>query len=413
MAAALTAVALVAAACSSGNSSSSTTTPAFKGSPVVIGQIVPLTGAALVLPQAGEAMTAAINYYNSMGGLQGHKLVLDQCDSQDSATVEAQCAQKLVNDHAVADIGGDTNFNVAAAQATLSAAGIPRIGMVVGSTTEYATKTDYAVDPGIILALAGLLVDLVRHGCTTPSLVTVQGPTSAELPALVGPIVTEAGGTLKNLVLVPGTATDYSTYVTATTANGSCGGAIALGTSQANAFIQAYKSVGATFKQSFTSGTYSSADLKKLPASVMTSAYYTFGVPFPDDPKVTGMSNVQKVLSGGGSKLTLATTEGQAVIPVLAMHAFMVAAGTIKGDITSASVNTAMASATDIPMWGVVPNWSPGKFITVGGPFGAIFTNVSNPLLWDEGWNGSHGTNNGTYNILAEIPGSGVSASST
>ena len=120
IAAALIAVAITAAACSSGTSSTSTTTtPKFKGAPIVVGQILPLTGAALTLPQLGASMKAAVNYYNSIGGLQGHKLVLDQCDSQDSADVEAQCAQQLVNDHTVAEIGGVASYNVTAVQSTL------------------------------------------------------------------------------------------------------------------------------------------------------------------------------------------------------------------------------------------------------------------------------------------------------
>jgi ABC-type branched-subunit amino acid transport system substrate-binding protein len=88
-AAALLALALTAAACSSGSSSSSPTTGSkLTGSPIVIGQILPMTGAALQLPQMNETLVAAVNYYNAHGGLFGHPLKVDLCDSQDSATSE-------------------------------------------------------------------------------------------------------------------------------------------------------------------------------------------------------------------------------------------------------------------------------------------------------------------------------------
>ena len=406
VAAALTALALIAAACSSNSSTPSTTQPTFTGANVVVGQIIPLTGAALQLTQSGEAMKAAVNYYNSQGGLQGHKLVLDQCDTQDSATVEAQCAQKLVNDHAVADIGGDTNFNVTAVQPTLTAASIARIGLLMGSVTEYTAKTNYAIEPGMILMLGGMLTQLIRHGCKTMNMVTVDSPSAGQLKALLGPIATQAGGTLVNVILVPGTATDYTQYVTSAGSGGACGAGIALGSDQANAFTASYNQVKPSYKLSYSSGTYSSTDLSKL-GTAATTAVFTYGVPGADDPKVPGLSNVMNILKGGGSSITASTAQGQAIIPVMAMHAFMVEASAIKGDITAASVNSAMAAATNIPMWGVTPPWSPGKFVAVGGPFGAVFANVSNPMLWDEQWNKTW-TSNGQFNILADVPGSGV-----
>ena len=82
---------MVATACSSGASSTSTTPlPKFTGNPVAIGQIVPLTGPGLQLTQLGQAVTAAVAYYNSTGGLQGHKIILDQCDSQGTLPAETQ-----------------------------------------------------------------------------------------------------------------------------------------------------------------------------------------------------------------------------------------------------------------------------------------------------------------------------------
>ena len=380
---------------------------------MVIGQIIPITGAALQLGQQAQADTAAVNYYNQQGGINGHKIVLDQCDSQDSASVESQCAQKIVNDKAIATLADSINFAPDAVLATMSAAGIPAVGLLESSPGEYMSKDMFPIDPGMILMLAGMIAVLIKHGCTNPSLVTVDTPTAPQLPSLIGPIAQTAGGKLGNLVLIPGTATDYSQYVTATSANGSCGGALAVGTAQAAAFIVAANSLGSKAVYSASSGTFGSTDLKKLPQAIVTKMHYTYGEPFGDDPAVPGLANVAKVWKEGGSNITPASAQGAAVIPPVAMHAIIVAAKGITGDITAASFTAALKAAKNIDMWGVVPAWNPGSPVAVAGPFAPLFgVNITNPMLWDEGWNGTHGTSTGEYNILALVPGSGVSASS-
>ena len=380
----------------------------------MIGQIVPLTGAALQLTQSGAAMVASVKYFNDHGGLFGHPLKLDQCDSKDLASAEAQCAQQLVNDKAVAEIGGDLNFNTDAAQAALSAASIPRIGLLRGSVTEYAAKTNYDFTPGIILGVAALAVDVVRQGCKTVSMVTVDTPTASQLKALIAPIVTQAGGTFTNVVLVPGTATDYTQYIQAAQASNTCGTAVALGTAQANAFMQAFNQVKPNLKLSLPSATYASTDLAKLGAAAK-AAGYTYGMPGADDPGVPGLKNAVNILVQGGSGLTAASTEGNALMAVLGMQAFMQAMNQYKGSlastssITGADVIAAMNAASNLNLWGIVPAWTPSKLVSAGPVFGPIFANISNPYEYDSHWNG-HYSNSGTFNILADVPGSPAAA---
>ena len=405
MAAALVAVALMAAACSSGGSSSSTTTtPHFTGNPVTIGQIIPLTGAALTLTQQGEGLAAAVKYYNDHGGLQGHKINLVQCDTKDDPNVEAQCAQTLVSDGAVADIAGDASFNPTAVVSTLTAASIPRIGLLSGSTTEYASKISYDLTPGSILLLGGMVVQLIKHGCTKVSMITVDAPSASALPALLNPFATAAGGKIVNFIFVPGTATDYTQYLTEAEANGACGAAFAVGTTQAAALAGVANQIKPNLAYSAASASYSTTDLLKL-GDWAKAARYVNPTPFADDPAVPGTSNVLNILKEGGSGLTAKTANGAALIAVLAMRSFMVAAGTIKGPITGSSVITAMNTVQNINLWGVVPNWTPSKIIPGGPTFGAIFANVSNPMLWDEGFNGTHGTSEGQFNIMRYLPG--------
>ncbi len=70
LSAGLASVALVAAACGSSSATNSTTTPTAKaptGTPIVVGQIYPATGANLALPEAGNSLKASIAGLNNFG----------------------------------------------------------------------------------------------------------------------------------------------------------------------------------------------------------------------------------------------------------------------------------------------------------------------------------------------------------
>jgi ABC-type branched-subunit amino acid transport system substrate-binding protein len=404
--AAITAIALLAAACGSSSSGTSTTTssgPKLSGAPIVVGQIVPLTGAALQLPQLAAGTAAAVKYYNNHGGIQGHPIKLVQCDTKDDPNTEVQCAQTMVADHAVATIGDTIAYNPAAVQSTLTAAGIPRIGILTTAVPEYQASTNYAVDGGAILALGAMVVELIKSGHTKVTMVTSDTPAASQLTSLLDPIAKAAGGDLVNLVLIPGTATDYTQFWTQAAANGATGAALALPAAQALAMVKVYNQIQPKLVTSTSSGVFSSQDLSKLkPWS--TSAEFSAGVPGADDPSVKGLSNVNTILQQGGSGLTPTTTEGDPIITVLAMHALVTVADGIKGAVTAKSVNAAMQAAKDINMWGVVPAWSPGVHVNVGS-LNSFFNNVSNPYFWTIGYNGSHFTNKGQFDMVKYMPG--------
>ena len=79
----LAAVGLLAAACGSSSASrgSSSTTKPATGSPIAVGQILPMTGANLALPEVGNSLAASVTALNNAGGINGHPLKLIQCDS--------------------------------------------------------------------------------------------------------------------------------------------------------------------------------------------------------------------------------------------------------------------------------------------------------------------------------------------
>jgi hypothetical protein len=139
-------------------------------------------------------------------------------------------------------------------------------------------------------------------------------------------------------------------------------------------------------------------------------AAYTYGVPGANDPGVPGLKNVANILAGGGSSITPITLEGNGTLALLGMVAFMQAMQQYKPmlasttTISNTDVISAMNSAKNINLWGIVPNWTPSQSISLGPTFGSFFENVSNPYEYNSHWSG-HFTNSGTFNIAKYIPG--------
>jgi ABC-type branched-subunit amino acid transport system substrate-binding protein len=56
-------------------------------------------------PEGSTAMQAAIDYYNSTGGLDGHKIKLTICNDDGTPSVAGTCARQAVSGHDVAVLG--------------------------------------------------------------------------------------------------------------------------------------------------------------------------------------------------------------------------------------------------------------------------------------------------------------------
>jgi branched-chain amino acid transport system substrate-binding protein len=101
------------------------------GSPVHVGWINAQGGQAINVPDFTKEADAAVNYINShLGGLQGHKLVLEKCfDRGDGASVPA-CINKFVQKGVVAIVEGTLTAESAGVPIAVKA-GIPWVGDIL------------------------------------------------------------------------------------------------------------------------------------------------------------------------------------------------------------------------------------------------------------------------------------------
>jgi branched-chain amino acid transport system substrate-binding protein len=102
-------VMLLLAACgSTGNSAqnvssaTSTSDSSASGSPILIGGAAPLHSPIYTEPTVQTGLQAAVDAVNASGGVNGHPLKLDFCDTQYTADGELECARQFISDKVAA-----------------------------------------------------------------------------------------------------------------------------------------------------------------------------------------------------------------------------------------------------------------------------------------------------------------------
>jgi branched-chain amino acid transport system substrate-binding protein len=179
-AAALAVVLTTAAACSSsgkstntggGGSSGSTGSggtsggAAANGSPITIGGVFPIASSVLSEPDRRGGFTAAIDDLNAHGGIDGHPLKLDFCDTQFAANQEIACMRKMVSDKVTAVL----NPNIIQDQSGkgylfTSDAKIPVIGGEGLTPVEFKTAGVFPIGSGIPGWATGQVAQVIKAG---------------------------------------------------------------------------------------------------------------------------------------------------------------------------------------------------------------------------------------------------------
>jgi len=145
----LCAVALIAAACSSTNGNNSGSAAGIPAGPITVGGIYPLSGPYAAYGKSEEAGTAGlIDYLNSKGGIDGHKLKFISLNDQLDPTIAATDAEQLISDNVKAVFSVGTETEAPSDVPIFMKAKIPVIFYNPGDTWGDATKWPYYYKTG-------------------------------------------------------------------------------------------------------------------------------------------------------------------------------------------------------------------------------------------------------------------------
>ncbi|MCU1657599.1 MAG: ABC-type branched-chain amino acid transport system periplasmic component-like protein [Pseudonocardiales bacterium] len=176
----LAAATLALAGCSSSGSKSSATGSNTGGattggggsankSPIKVLQIAVLANAAFSNPQSTVAAKAYVKQVNDAGGINGHPITLEICDSDLNPNKETACFQQAVTDKVAAVVGSFTIF-AATGMKLLERAGIPFIGGNGTDISEFTSKISFPGDAGEVGWYFGEAALMRSAGVKNPSL---------------------------------------------------------------------------------------------------------------------------------------------------------------------------------------------------------------------------------------------------
>jgi ABC-type branched-subunit amino acid transport system substrate-binding protein len=149
-----------------GGSSSSATSGGATGSTITIGGTGSISSSVLSQPERQGAEEAAISVINAAGGVKGHPLKLDWCDTKNDANGEFTCMRQLAADKVTAIVAPGLIVDQSSRGLKYAAAqGIPIIGGQGLSPAEFSTPGVFPLASGIPGWSYGQVVALVNAGC--------------------------------------------------------------------------------------------------------------------------------------------------------------------------------------------------------------------------------------------------------
>jgi ABC-type branched-subunit amino acid transport system substrate-binding protein len=187
-------------------------------SPYVVAFMADLSGTGGQFTPDEAALKGYVKAANHSGGINGHPLQLDVCDTALSTSAAAACGQTVVGEHAIAAISSSLEDTMIP---YLQQANIPYLntgnGILAGSSSVSFVMTDAQADE-----LDGAIGLLAKQGCKSIGNI-VSSAYSSVMTA--GFAVEQAaaklyGVSLTPIVYVPATAADLAPYVTEEVATG-------------------------------------------------------------------------------------------------------------------------------------------------------------------------------------------------
>jgi branched-chain amino acid transport system substrate-binding protein len=221
--------ALLAAACSSSGSpaASSPGGGTASATPIVIGSTGPLHNPAYNEPTLQTGLQAAVDSINAAGGVKGHKLKLQFCDSGYTVNGELSCAHQFVSQQVAAAVDPYFLADQSGAEVKLlQQAGIPIFGGQGLSPIELNNPDAYPLSSGLPGWTYGAVASLLKAGAKKISILVDTNPGSQFAGALLAAAAKSAGITAPVVTGDPNADPTFSAAAAKATASGKNGVAL-------------------------------------------------------------------------------------------------------------------------------------------------------------------------------------------
>lgn len=336
--AAAAALTLVLAGCGSSDSSSSS-----GDEDILLYQIGPIESQVSSLPFIESGAQAGVAEVNAAGGVAGRKLKLVTCNDKYDPNESLRCAQKAVQDKAVAVVGSLTGFG-AQVLPVLEQAEIPSIGADAITPADAKSPINFLFDSGVPGYSAMPEVAKSLLGATKVVSIQNESPSSDTNREFWELGAEAAGVTLGDDIRVPADAIDYTQFLARAE---SAGADAAVETGSPESTLKLWKAInssGSELKIVANAGSVSAETVEQA-GDAAEGDFVVSGTPNPDESNEWGKQFVaaskkytpeEKVYSSVGLRA------------YFSVHLFADVAGTVEGDITNSSVLDAFNKVHDM-----------------------------------------------------------------
>jgi ABC-type branched-subunit amino acid transport system substrate-binding protein len=354
---------------------------------VVVGITEPIDTAGVSLKDYVDGTQAAVEAFNGRGGISGRCLDLIVCDGKGDGPTELACArQQTENSNMVATLASTVTLSEADAYQLFESAGLPQIGAQVTQPGAWNSPVSYEFTMGGSGTLLAGVPALKSVGVTK---FVYFVPASGQIGALATfatPMVNALGMNLVATIQIPPTAVEFTQFILTAQNAGAEGGVLGASESVASQLIDAADSLSSPLKLEGAWGTFSQKGVTEVPEAISKNMAFTDAVPpaVSTTPSRWPIFNViiDDFKASGKANLAPDSITAQATNGWLAVYALIKVMRDAKAtEITRATVKQAFDEAQNVPMFDLMPPWTPSKQST-----NAIFKGISNPWYWTGHW---------------------------
>ncbi|WP_157735046.1 ABC transporter substrate-binding protein [Pseudofrankia inefficax] len=325
-----------------------------KGTPVKIGMISDGKGAVTDLSFESAVADVTVKYLNDRkGGLAGHPIELVKCDTLADPAKGTDCANRMVEDNVAAVVVGSTAVSEGM-WPPLHQAHIPVLFGGANSASIMTDKDSSFVLADALFGLVTLPIQLAKeHKVDTVSAVAIDVPAVMSIYQTIAPAAFKAAGIKLDVVAVPPGTADMTPQMQRIAAAGPRVVQVIGSDSFCIAALNGLHTVGFTGPVTAIAQCITDATRKAVPGSVLKGVTVTATAPIGTDNPSTRLFAAVVNTYGKDSKIEINRQGSLSMFTVVA--ALQSATTGLTGDVTPASITTAIKSMPEQPLPGADP----------------------------------------------------------
>jgi ABC-type branched-subunit amino acid transport system substrate-binding protein len=357
---------------------------------VAVEVVTPIEAPGTSLKDYADGAQAAVDAFNKRGGVKGQCLDLKICDSKFDGPTEVACARDEVgNQNIVAGLASTFVTREADAYHLFEAAGLSQVGAQVTMPQAWNSPVAFEFTMGGSGALLSAIPALKNIGVTKFAVFVPESGQSGALKTFAAPLIKAENMDMVDIIEIPATAVEFTQFVKRAEGAGAQGAILGLPGNTASQIIDGMNQVNSQLKLAGAFGTFSQKTVSDLPSAIAKNMAFSDAVP-PVANTEPGRWPINNVMlddfqASGKPNLTKESETSQATNGWLSTYAFIkVMRDSGASKITRQTVKQAFDKAKDVPMFGLIPQWTPSKTSN-----NLIFSGISNSNYWTGRWDPS------------------------